>query len=402
MALTTPFYPRLAELNTTGLYGHWAGYLSATKYQLSSKHEYFGIRNAAAFFDASPLFKYWIRGRDAERFLGGIMARDIRVCKPGRAQYTVWCDDAGYVLEDGVLFRHSSDEFMLTAAEPNLWFLQSQIGPLDVDVIDVSADYGMLAVQGPRSREILSTLAPEVSSLPFFGLTAAKVAGHPVTISRTGFTGDLGYEVLVAADDAVPVLDAIIAAGRPHHLRPFGEEALSMARIEAGLPLIGVEFTSARVAYNDHQRFTPDELGLGWLLKGIDDPSRPFIGRRALLRERAEGTSRWATVGIALDWRAYTDLYTSCGLVPEMDEIPAAWETMLYDVDGERAGYATSLMYSPMMQQYIGIARVRPELATLGGTVLVEQTVNHEYHTVPATVTRMPFYNPERKMASYV
>jgi len=396
---TTPFHPRLVELNHTGLWAHWAGHLSATRYDFSAKYEYFGIRNAAAYFDASPLFKYWIRGRDAERLLAGVMARDPRGVKPGRAQYTVWCDDDGYVLEDGVLFRHAADEFMLTAAEPNLSHLRERALGKNVEIVDVSDEYAVLALQGPRARAILEPLAPEIADLRYFSFTPAKVAGHAVTISRTGFTGDLGYELMIPSDDALDVLDAVIEAGEPHGLRPFGEEALNMARIEAGLPLIGVEFSSARYAYNDAERFTPTELGLGWLLRGIDDDTRPFIGRTAIRRELAEKSSRWATVGVVVDWLAYQELHTSHGLVPVMDEIPVPWETMLYDDAGERAGYATSLMYSPMLQRYLGIARVRPGLATPGTVVHVEQTVNHEYLTVPAEVTALPFFNPERKLA---
>jgi aminomethyltransferase len=277
--------------------------------------------------------------------------------------------------------------------------LRSLIGSLQVEITDASEDYGILAVQGPRSRVILEQLAPEIAALSYFGFTPAKIAGRPVTISRTGFSGDLGYEILVEAPDALDVLDAVMAAGAPHGLRPFGEQALSMVRIEAGLPLIGVEFSSSRFAYNDEERVTATELGLGWLLKNIDDDTRPFIGRRAILRELAEKSSRWSTVGLMLDWKAYNDLYVSAGLIPHMDEIPVPWETMLYDDNGARAGYATSLMYSPQMQRYIAIARVKPELANVGGVVHVEQTVNHEYLTVPAEIVRLPFFNPERKLA---
>lgn len=396
---TTPFYPRLVELNQTGLWGHWAGHLSATRYDFSAKYEYFGIRNAAAFFDASPLFKYRIRGADAERFLAGLLTRDVRSLRPGRAQYTLWCDDAGYVLEDGVLFRHASDDFLLTAAEPNLSHLLARVHGKAVEVVDVSEDFAVLALQGPRSRAILEPLAPAIAPLSYFSFASTEIAGRPVTISRTGFTGDLGYELMVAADDALPVLNAVLEAGEPHALRPFGEEALNMARIEAGLPLLGVEFTSARYAYNDAERFTPTELGLGWLLRGIDDDTRPFVGRPAIRRELAERSSRWSTVGVELDQGAFIELFDSHGLVPVMDENPVAWETMLYDGSGARAGYATSLMYSPMLQRYIGIARVRPELAEAGTTVHVEQTVNHEYLTVPGRITTLPFFNPERKLA---
>jgi aminomethyltransferase len=398
MVRTTPFHPRLAELNTTGLWSHWSGHLSAVKYDMSAKHEYFGIRNSAGFFDSSPLYKYWIRGRDAERFLAGVMARDVRGCRPGRAQYTLWCDDAGYVLEDGVLFRHSDTEFLLTAAEPNLGYLADLVGRLDVRIDDASADFGVLAVQGPRSREILARLAPEVAALPFFGLCQAKIGKAAVTVSRTGYTGDLGFEVFVGADDALGVLDAVIEAGDGYGLRPFGEQALLMARIEAGLVLIGVDFSSSRYAYTEHQRVTPVELGLRWMLKGIDG-DRAFIGRRAIRRELAGATSRWNTVGLVVDWADYDRLHAEAGLLSPKDETPLDYESMLYDADGARVGYATSMMYSPVLQRHIAIARVAPAHATLGSTVQLELTLNHEYRTVAAQVTRLPLFNPERKTA---
>lgn len=399
MVLTTPFHDRLAELNTAQLWGHWSGHLSATQYTTAPKHEYFGVRNAVGLFDASPLYKYAIAGRDAEQFLGGILARDIRTCRPGRAQYTVWCDDRGFVLEDGVVFRHSANDFLLTAAEPNLSFLQEQIGALEVRVTDVSADFAVLTVQGKRARAVLEPLAPEVAELRYFEHRPAKVGGTSVTLSRTGFTGDLGFELMVPTADALAMFDAVWDAGQDHRIRPFGDVALDMLRIEAGLPLIGREFSSSRYAFNDHDRFTPDELGLGWLLKGIEDETRPFTGRRAILAERENRTSRWTTVGIVLDWAAYDALYYDEGLIPPKDGPPADWEVMLYDGSGERAGYATSYVYSPMLQNHIGIARVRPHLAALGTRIAVEQTVNHEYTSVPANVTALPFFNPERKTA---
>jgi aminomethyltransferase len=404
MVQTTPFHSRLSELNTTGLYGHWSGYLSALKYDMSAKHEYFGIRNSAGLFDTSPLYKYWIRGRDAEAFLAGVMTRDIRLCRPGRAQYTVWCDDAGYVLEDGVLFRHSETEFMLTCAEPNLGYFRDLIGRLQVEIVDVTADFGVLAVQGPRSREILVQLAPEVAGLPFFGLTQTKIGEAAVTISRTGYTGDLGFEIFVRAEDAIGVLDAVLAAGAPFGLRPFGEQALLMARIEAGLVLINVEFSSSRFAFTDQQRITPIELGFRWMLRGINDDDRPFIGRAAIRREIAGKTSRWSTVGLLLDWADWNRLHTEAGLIPPKDETPLDYESMLYQDDGAdgvggRIGYATSLMYSPVLQRHIAIARVRPDLAAVGTRVHLELTIEHEYRTVAADVAKLPLFNPERKTA---
>jgi aminomethyltransferase len=399
MYKTTPFYERLSGLNQSGLWGHWAGYLSALRYDMSAKHEYFAVRNSAGYFDTSPLFKYWIRGKDAERFLAGVMTRDIRSCKPGHAQYTVWCDDRGYVIEDGVIFRHADNEYFMTAARPNLGYLSDLVGRLDVTIDDVSDEYGILAVQGPRSREILRRLAPDVERLRYFDLTPAKIGAAPVTVSRTGYTGDLGFEVFVGADDALGVLDAIIEAGAGHGFRPFGEDALLMTRIEAGLVLIDVEFSSSRLAYTDHDRVTPRELGFGWMLRKIDSDDRAFIGRNALIREARDKTSRWSTVGLVVDWRHYQDLYTGAGLIPPKDETPLEWESMLYDRAGNRIGYATSLMYSPVLQRHIAMARVHPDHGTVGSTVDVELTINHEYRTVRAEVARMPLFNPTRKTA---
>ena len=399
MINTTPFHERLEQLNETHRWGHWSGYLSALKFGMSPKHEYFAVRNSAGFFDTSPLYKHRITGRDAERLLAGVMTRDIRQCRPGRAQYTVWCDDRGFVLEDGVVFRHSENEFLLTAAEPNFGYLGDLVGRLDVHIEDVTDDYGMLAVQGPRSRAILAQLAPEVEKLAYFEHADAKIAKAPVTISRTGYTGDLGYEVRVGRDDALAVLDAIIEAGEGHGFRPFGEEALLMTRIEAGLVLINVEFSSSRYAYTDHDRITPKELGFGWMLKGIDNDDRPFIGRDAIRRELAGKMSRWASVGLVIDWADYDRIYNQAGLIPPKDETPQEYESMLYDDEGERIGYATSLMYSPMLQRHIAMARVRPDLAAPGTHVNLELTINHQYQTVVAEVTRLPFFNPPRKTA---
>lgn len=396
---TTPFHPRLAELSQTQMWGNWSGYLSAVRYDLSSKHEYFGVRNAAGFFDTSPLHKYWIRGRDAELFCSFVFARDVRTLKPGRAQYTIWCDDAGFIMEDGVLFRFSADEFMLTAAEPNFGFLTKLSNLYDVEIVDATEDYASLALQGPRSRDIFEVLTPDISVLRYFGFTETKIANTPVIISRTGFSGDLGYEVMIPTADALRVLDAILEAGHPHGIRPYGDEALGMTRIEAGLPLIGVEFNSSRYAWTAEDRFTPDELGLGWLLKGIEDDSRPFIGREAILRERVDGSSRWRTVGITVAWSDFYELFESRGHLAVPDELPVAWESMLYNANGTRIGYATSFMYSPILQCHIGIARVKPKYAEKGTDIYLEQTVNHEYINVRATVTTLPFYNPERKTA---
>lgn len=399
MIATTPFHPRLSELNTTGLYTHWQGHLSSLRYTHAPKHEYFAVRNSVGMFDTSPLYKYWVRGRDAERFLAGVFVRDIRTCRPGRAHYTIWCDDRGFVMEDGVVFRHTDNEFLMTAARPNLGYLEGLVGRLQVAIEDVTADYGVLAVQGPRSRELLAQLTGDVEALRFFEHTQTKIASAPVTLSRTGYTGDLGYEITIEADQALDVLDAVMAAGDGRGLRPFGEEALMMLRIEAGLPLIDKDFHNSRLVFTDHDRVTPKELGMGWMLRGIDG-DRPFVGRDAIRHELAHTTSRWTTVGIVADWQHWDSLYRDAGLLPPKDERPLPYESMLYDDRGAQVGYATAFMYSPVLQRHIGLARVRPDLAAPGTEVHLELTINHRNTTVPARTAKLPLFNPERKTAN--
>jgi aminomethyltransferase len=401
---TTPFHPRLQQLNTQGLYTHWQAYLSPLRYTSAPKHEYFAVRNAVGVFDTSPLFKYRITGPDAERLLAGALVRDVRRCRPGRAQYTVWCDDRGFVMEDGVVFRHAENDFLLTAARPNLGWFTDLASSLRVHLEDVSEEYGILAVQGPRSRAALAELMPEVRSLGYFDHTPAKVASAPVTVSRTGYTGDLGFEITVESEHALDVLDAVFDAGRPHSMRPFGEEALMMLRIEAGLPLVDVEWRNSRTAFTDADRVTPKELGLGWMLPklGSDHDDRPFIGRQAIRRELREGTSRWATVGIVVDWADWDRLHRDAGLLPTKSEHPLPYESMLYDTaeQGADAGYVTSFMYSPVLQRHIGLARVRPDLAAAGTEVHMEVAIAHRNTTVLARTAKLPLFNPARKTAA--
>ncbi len=399
MIRTTPFHSRLSELNTQGLYTHWQGFLSPLRYGTAPKHEYFAVRNGVGVFDTSPLFKYRVSGPDAERLLAGLLVRDIRSCRPGRAFYTVWCDDRGYVMEDGVVFRHSATDFLLTAARPNLGWLDAHRGRLRVELEDVSDEHGILAVQGPRSRTVLATLAPEVEALGYFQHTQAKIGAAAVTLSRTGYTGDLGYEVTVAADDALDVLDAVLDAGRDHGIRPFGEEALMTLRIEAGLPLVDVEWHNSRTAWTDAQRVTPQELGMGWMLRGVDDDTRPFVGRAAVRRELATGSSRWATVGVVVDWAHWDRLHREAGLLPTKDEHPPPYESMLYDADDRQVGYVTSFVYSPVLQRHIGLARVEPAYAEPGTPVRMEIVVSHHTTRVEARTATLPLFNPPRKTA---
>jgi aminomethyltransferase len=399
MIRTTPFHERTSALNETGLWSHWSGRLAAEKYQLSEKFEYVAVRNAAGLFDTSPLFKYRFRGSGAEAFLAGVLARDPRPLKPGEAQYTIWCDDHGFLLEDGVLLRHAEDEFVLTAAEPNLAYFADLVGPRDEVVIeDVSDDWAVLSLQGPRSRSLLAGMDKGIEKLGYFEHRKAKIDGTRVHVSRTGFTGDLGYEVWCRADDALAVWDAVWAATRGHGVMPFGLQALYMTRIEAGLLLLDVDFASSRFAWTDADRATPVELGLGWMLKGLDDDRR-FLGRDALRRELAGRTSRFRTTGIVVDYKDWNRLHEEAGLMPPMDHTPVQEEMFLYDDDGTQVGFATSFLYSPVLQRHVGIARVPLSSAAPGSRVNLEIPINHRYVHVAATTTRLPHYNPQRKTA---
>jgi aminomethyltransferase len=283
------------------------------------------------------------------------------------------------------VFRHSADEFFLTAARPTMSWFQEQGSGLRVELEDVTEGYGMLAVQGPRSRAVLGTLMPEAETLGYFDHVPVKVADTAATLSRTGYTGDLGFELTVPEDRAVDVLDAVLEAGQGHGIRPFGEEALMTLRIEAGLPLIDIEWKDARLAFSEADKVTPKELGFGWMLRGVRDGTRRFVGSEAIRKELTDGTSRWATTGIVVD--------------PPKSEHPLPYESMVLDDDRTEVGYCTSFVYSPVLQRHIGIARVTPELATEGTELRLELAVNHHNTTVRISTTKMPFFDPERKKA---
>jgi len=415
MIRTTPFHERTSALNETGLWEHWSNSLVAQRYQMSEKFEYFAIRTAAGMFDTSPLYKYRITGPDAERFLGGVLARDPRKCAVGHAQYTLWCDDRGFVIEDGVLLHVADGEYLLTAAEPNLAYFEGLLGRLDATIEDVTEEWGVLSIQGPYARDLVEAVAPAAKGLGYFGVTRAKVAGVPVLVSRTGYTGDLGFEIWAPAADAVAVWDAVAAAGKGRGVIPFGMTALYMARIEAGLVLLDVDFHSSRFAWTDADRTTPIELGLGWMFRDLADgggngktaaanghdghDGRAFIGAEAIRRELREKTSRWQLTGLVVDWRDYDRIYDAAGQIPPKDHTPIQDEYYVYDDGLNQLGYATSQMYSPMLQRHIALARVPLALTAPGSRVKLELPVAHRYEYFDAQVTRLPLFNPQRRTA---
>jgi glycine cleavage system T protein (aminomethyltransferase) len=298
-----------------------------------------------------------------------------------------------------VIFRTSADDYLLTCAEPNMAYFEALVGRHRVTIEDVSEDSAVLSIQGPRSRDILGSIAPQVCDLPYFGVTTAKVAGTKVMVSRTGYTGDLGYELWIPADKALPVWDAVSVAASGQGVIPFGMIALYMARIEAGLLLLDVDFGSSRFAWTDANRSSLIELGLGWMVRNLATDDRAFIGRPALERELRDKTSRWKLTGLVLDWRDYDRHYDDAGLIPPKDHTPIQDEYYVYDDAGTQLGYATSLMYSPMLQRHIALARVPLDRTKPGSRVKLELPVNHRYEYFDAAVTRLPLYNPDRRTA---
>src|SRR5690242_12031510 len=284
---TTPFHPRTAALVRAQTWRRWAGYQVASAYEPHPDREYAAIRNAAALLDVSPLFKYRISGPDATRLLDRMVTRDVAKCRVGQVLYTPWCDVHGKVIDDGTISRLDDRTFRLTSAEPNIRWLSMNAVGLDVAIEDVSERTGALALQGPSSRTILQQLTPaDLSALKYFRLVNTTVRDIPVTISRTGYTGDLGYEIWVPAEQAVKVWDALIEAGTPYGIVPAGIWALDIARIEAGLIMLDVDYFSSHHAVIEDQKSTPYEINLGWT---VSDTKGPFNGRAALRDEKRRG-----------------------------------------------------------------------------------------------------------------
>jgi len=394
---TTPFHPRTGPLSEGQAWRRWAGYVVASSYELSHDREYQAIRNAAALFDVSPLYKYLITGTDAGRLLDHMVTRNIGKAKVGQVLYTPWCDNDGKQIDDGTVSVLNEQRYRMTAADPTLRWLHLNASGLNVTLEDVSEKTAALSLQGPSAREILQLAAQQdLSKLKYFRLTSAKIRGIPVTISRTGYTGDLGYEIWVDASQAVPLWDALVETGVPYGMTPAGMLALDVARIEAGLLLIEVDYFSSRHALIEAQKSSPLELGLGWTV--ATDKER-YNGRAALEAERLRGPS-WQFTGLTVDWDSLEQLYADVGLPPRLPS--QAWRTSvpIYDRGGSRqVGYATSGGWSPLLKRYMALAHLENPHATPGNELRMEITVEHRRKQAIARVTPLPFFNPERKRA---
>ena len=395
MLLETPFHSRTAPLCHSRRWRNWSGYAGALTYEPGHEYEYYAVRSGAALFDVSPLRKYEVTGADAAALVDRVVTRDALDCPVGRVLYTPWCDEAGKMIDDGTVQRLGADKFRITAADPCLrWFQDCALG-MDVAVRDITLDLAALALQGPTSREILERVVTgaDIGALPFFELAEGRIGAAPVTITRTGYTGDLGYEIWVVPDDALGVWDALAEVGRGYGFAPAGLDALDVARIEAGLLLKDVDYVSAWTALIESRKSSPYEAGLGWAVQ--PRPGRDFVGGRVLEREAA-APSEWGFAGLEVDWPHIEKRFAAVGL-PPLVAGRASRDPVPVHARGKQVGYVTSSTFSPILKKYIALATIRREFARPGRRVEFELTVEFVRQTVPARVVKTPFFDPARK-----
>jgi aminomethyltransferase len=396
MPIGTAVHERTFALAETLNFREWSGYYAVSAYETHHEHEYNAIRNAAALIDVSPLFKYIVKGRDAAKLVDRVITRDVTKLTVGQVYYTPWCDEHGKVIDDGTVTRLSEDAFRWTAADPSLrWFTQNAVG-LDVAVEDVSEQVAALALQGPTSARLLEAIADaDITNLKYFRMTRGSIAGVPVDISRTGYTGDLGYEIWMPWDRAVQVWDALMGRGRPFDIRPAGMLALDVARVEAGLLLIDVDFNGSKKALIEDQTYTPFEMGLGRLVQ-LD--KAPFVGRRRLVDEHRRGHAR-QIVGLEIDWPAVESLYDALGMPPQISSSASRVAVPVYK-GGRQVGRATTTTWSPVLKKLIALATISAPYFAEGTSLEFEMTVEAVRHRVPAKIVKTPFFNPTRKTAT--
>ena len=396
MPIGTAVHERTFALAESLNYREWSGYYAVSAYEAHHEHEYNAIRNASALIDVSPLFKYLVRGRDAVKLVDRVITRDAYKLAVGQVYYTPWCDEHGKVIDDGTVTRVAEDTFRWTAADPSLrWFTQNAIG-LDVAIEDISEQMAALALQGPTSARLLDAVADaDVRSLKYFRMTRGTIGGVAVEISRTGYTGDLGYEIWMPWSRAVDVWDALMKSGRPFDIHPAGMLALDVARVEAGLLLIDVDFNSSKKALIEAQKYSPYEMGLGRLVQ-LD--KRPFVGRAPLADEHRRGPAR-RIVGLEISWPAVEKLYDDLGLAPQLATTASRVHVPVYK-NGRQIGKATTTTWSPVLKKLIALATVSAPHDAEGTSLEFEVTVEAVRHRAPATVVKTPFFNPPRKTAT--
>lgn len=376
----TPFHARTAPLNRLNRWGAWAGYTTALCFG-DDAMEHTAIRNAASLYDLCAMVKYRITGPDAAAYLNRLTIRDAARLTPGGVHYTAWTDDAGKLLDDGTLFRLGAEDFRLCCQERHLpWLLDSADG-FDVSVREETEEVAALSLQGPCSASVLIAAGFAVEGLRPFRHAEFPFGGGTVRISRTGFTGDLGYELWMAPDQALPLWDHLMQAGAPWGLRPIGTDALNLARIEAGFIITNMDFIPADQALREDRARSPLEMGLDWL---ISWDKGPFTGRRALVEEKAKG-SRWAFVGLDIPGNV------------------SAEGAILYHRQKTEVGTVTAAAWSPTLKANIALAQIEARHRD-GRDIWVEiyalRELQYAKLMLPVTVVERPFFNPARKRAT--
>jgi aminomethyltransferase len=391
----TAFHERTFPLCQSLSYREWSGYYTVSVYEVHHEHEYNAIRNAAAIIDISPLYKYLITGKDATKLVNRVITRDITKVSVGQVIYCCWCDEQGKVIDDGTITRLEENKYRWTAADPSLrWFRQNGTN-MDVQIEDVSEKIAALALQGPTSAKLLRAAAQaDIANLKYFRMTQGTINGVPVDISRTGYTGDLGYEIWVPWNDAVKVWDALAEKGKAFDLHAAGMLALDVARVEAGLLLIEVDYSSAKKALIASQKYSPYELGFG---KMVHLNKENFIGKAALTQDEKNGVTR-QFVGLEIDWTEVEERYEKFGLTPAAPSQASRVAVPLY-VGDKQVGKATSTTWSPVLKKMIALGSVETAHAEIGTKLQLEITIEAIHQKVTAKVVKIPFFNPPRKTA---
>ncbi len=395
MPIGTAFHERTFALCQSLNYREWSGYYTVSVYEVHHEHEYNAIRNACALIDITPLYKYLISGRDATRLVNRVITRDINKVKVGQVIYCCWCDEHGKVIDDGTITRLEENKYRWTAADPSLrWFTQNAAG-MEVQIEDISEQVAALALQGPTSAKLLKSVAEaDIANLKYFRMTSGKIGGVAVDISRTGYTGDLGYEIWVPWHDAVKVWDALAAAGKSFDMHAAGMLALDVARVEAGLLLIEVDYVSSKKALIPSQKYSPYELGFG---KMVHLEKENFVGKAALVRDKKNGVER-QLVGLEVDWVEVESLFERYGLTPAAPSQASRVAVPVY-VGERHVGKATTTAFSPVLKKLIALGSVETAYSQPGKKLEMEITVEAMRQKVTARVVKLPFFNPERKTA---
>ena len=395
MPIGTAFHERTLPLCQSLNYREWSGYYAVSVYEVHHEHEYNAIRNAAALIDITPLYKYLITGKDATKLVNRVITRDINKVAVGQVIYCCWCDEQGKVIDDGTVTRLEENKYRWTAADPSLrWFRQNGLN-MNVQVEDISEKVAALALQGPTSGKLLKSVADaEIDNLKYFRKTSGKIAGVAVDISRTGYTGDLGYEIWVPWNDAVKVWDALMEKGKQFDIHAAGMLALDVARVEAGLLLIEVDYSSSKKALIASQRYSPFELGFG---KMVHLEKENFIGKEALARDARDGVPR-QLVGLEINWPEVEERYEKFGLTPAAPSQASRVAVPIYR-EGAQVGKATTTTWSPVLKKMIALASVETAHSQLGTKLQLEITIEAVRQNVTATVVKLPFFNPARKTA---